>query len=192
MKKLFVIIVLFWWFMLFLGSWFSYFDKKVYCKISKNNIIISLKNSWSTCQSYTKSIELSMKKVYRDILAIQWYINKKEDIGYRKPIKDQKVETLNKLQNMRLNILSHINDFEKNLFNTSKSYFLDNVSVYQRKIRTTLKYMLISSGPNKDKYVKLLQDQLQVIEDIAASQTFEEMDKYMQKYVYIKQQILWK
>jgi len=91
---------------------------------------------------------------------------------------------------MRLNILSHINDFEKNLFNTSKSYFLDNVSVYQRKIRTTLKYMLISSGPNKDKYVKLLQDQLQVIEDIAASQTFEEMDKYMQKYVYIKQQIL--
>ena len=84
---------------------FSYFENKVYCNISKDKVIISLdaKKSY-TCNTYIRYIEVQMKKVYRDVLLIQGYIDKKQDLGYRNPLKEQKVAHLNSLQGMRLNI----------------------------------------------------------------------------------------
>lgn len=67
--------------LLFQGKSFSYFEDKMYCQFSKNNIIISLqaKSSYA-CKAYIRYVEVDMKKVYRDILIIQEYIDKKKDI----------------------------------------------------------------------------------------------------------------
>lgn len=177
-----------WW-----GKSFAYFESKMYCQISKWNIVISLKSDDSNlCKKYITSLEVSMKKVYVDILSVQKYIDKKQDIWYWRPIKDQKVTLLNTLQSMRLNILSHMKMFEKNLFTKSKTYFLDSIVDYQKKLKHTLESLSVNSDSLSKKYVDLIKSQVAIIESIANSQTFEEMNSYMQRYIYLKQQIAWK
>jgi hypothetical protein len=76
---------------LFPSKGFSYYENKLYCSLSKDSILISLNvKDGALCTKYIRSLELSMKTTYTDILSIQKYIDKKQDIGYRKPLKDQK------------------------------------------------------------------------------------------------------
>ncbi len=172
---------------------FSYFQDKLYCTITKENVVISLENKkYYTCKIYIRYIETQMKKVYNDILLIQKYIDKKQDLWYWKPLKDEKVVFLNSLQNMRLNILSHMQTFEENLIETSKRYFLNSIFEYKKKLDASLKAFAPLQNTWKEKYVILLKDQLAVIEKIEQAKTFEELNTAMQRYVYLKQQLEWK
>lgn len=177
----------------FFETSFSYFEEKMYCAISKDRIIISLdakKNH--TCNVYIRYIETQMKKVYKDILVIQKYVDQKQDLGYRKPLKDDKVNLLNLLQNMRLNIISHMKTFESNLFETSKKYFLDSIADYQKNITNSLETLLVLEDKSAARYVSLLQQQIGIIERISQATTFKQLDAYIQRYVYLKNQLLWK
>lgn len=165
----------------------------MYCDITKEKIIISLDNkSLYTCNVYIRYIEAQMKKVYKDILIIQKFLDKQEDLWYRKPLKDEKVVLLNLLQNMRLNILAHMKTFETNLFETSKKYFLDSIVTYKRKLIRSLDALRVLQDPSSAKYVSLLQEQLDVIQSISTSTTFEWLNKNIERYIYLKQQIPWK
>ncbi|HCY21577.1 TPA: hypothetical protein DIC40_07190 [Patescibacteria group bacterium] len=111
----------------------------MYCDITKDRIVISLDNKkFYTCKVYIRYIELQMKKVYKDILLIQKYVDKKQDLGYWNPLKSEKVVLLNLLQNMRLNIIAHTKTFENNLLETSKRYFLDSITVYKKELNELL------------------------------------------------------
>lgn len=133
-----------------------------------------------------------MKKVYRDIILIQKYIDKKEDLWYWKPLKDEKVAFLNLLQNMRLNILSHMQTFENNLFETSKRYFLNSIYDYKRRLSRSLEALNNIQDPSWNKYIVLIEQQLGVIEAIAESITFEDLNTNIERYVYLKKQLPWK
>lgn len=186
---LFILVVVFGLF----SKSFSYFEDKMYCEISKSKIVISLdaqKNH--ACSVYIKYIETQMKKTYKDIIVIQKYVDQKQDLGYWKPLKDDKVNLLNLLQNMRLNILSHMKTFESNLFETSKKYFLDSISDYQNNLNNSLETLVALEDSSATRYVSLLQQQLGIIERISQATTFKQLDAYIQRYVYLKNQLLWK
>lgn len=183
---------------LFLTFWtvqtsFSRFEEKLYCDITKDRIVISLDNKkFYTCKVYIRYIELQMKKVYKDILLIQKYVDKKQDLGYWNPLKSEKVVLLNLLQNMRLNIIAHTKTFENNLLETSKRYFLDSITVYKKELNELLTEFSELQTPLWKKYVSLVEQQLSVINNIAKSTTFEGLNINIERYVYLKQLIPWK
>ncbi len=178
---------------LFVGKGFAYFEDKMYCQITKDNIVISLKaGQWYTCKRYIRSIEIFMKQTYRDILTVQQYLDKKQDMWFWLPVKEKKVSLLNTLQATRQNILAHMQSFEKNLFVKSKTYFLDSIVEYKRKLNSTLKSLSKLKDSKSVSYTLLIENQLSTIERIASSQTFDEMNIHIQRYVYLKKQIEWK
>jgi hypothetical protein len=166
------------------------FQEKLYCQINKEKIVISLDNKRSyRCNVYIRYIETQMKKVYIDILAIQKYIDKKEDLGYRQPLKNDKVAFLNLLQTMRLNILAHMETFEINLIEASRKHFLNSIGDYQKDLNRSLKKLRDLNNPNAEKYIKLIEQQLDTIVAISKEKTFDGLNKNIERYVYLKKQI---
>ncbi|HCB51193.1 TPA: hypothetical protein DEP21_01230 [Patescibacteria group bacterium] len=104
-------------------------------------------------------------------------------------MKEKKVSLLNTLQATRQNILAHMQSFEKNLFVKSKTYFLDSIVEYKRKLNSTLKSLSKLKDSKSVSYTLLIENQLSTIERIASSQTFDEMNIHIQRYVYLKKQI---
>lgn len=192
----FIKIIIFSLFTVFFLVWtksFSYFEDKMYCDITKDKIVISLDAKWIySCKTYIRYIEVQMKKVYRDILLIQQYVDKKQDLWYWNPLKTDKVDRLNALQNIRLNIISHMQTFEDNLLDTSKTYFLKSILAYQKKLKKTLSALLRLENPYAQKYVSLVESQLDTIDKIEWATTIPELNTYIQNYVYLKKQLLWK
>lgn len=192
----FIKIIIFSLFLVFFVVWtksFSYFEDKMYCDISKDKIVISLDaKDVYPCKTYIRYIEVQMKKVYRDILLIQQYVDKKQDLWYWNPLKTEKVNRLNALQNIRLNIISHMQTFEDNLLDTSKTYFLDSIWTYQKTLKKTLNALQRLENPYAQKYISLVKGQLENISKIERATTIPELNTYIQNYVYLKKQLLWK
>lgn len=162
----------------------------MYCEIGKDKIVISLDSRKNhTCNVYIRYIESKMKNIYKDTLVIQKYIDQKSDLGYWKPLKDDKVQLLNQLQNMRLNILAHMKSFEDNLIETSKKFFLDSIYDYRKRLSLSLDTIVALQDPSAARYVSLLEQQLGILERISQAKTFDQLDAYIKRYVYLKQQL---
>ncbi len=190
LKYLLVILIVFVW---FFSKSFSAFEDKMYCEIGKDKIVISLDSRKNhTCNVYIRYIESKMKNIYKDTLVIQKYIDQKSDLGYWKPLKDDKVQLLNQLQNMRLNILAHMKSFEDNLIETSKKFFLDSIYDYRKRLSLSLDTIVALQDPSAARYVSLLEQQLGILERISQAKTFDQLDAYIKRYVYLKQQLEWK
>jgi len=194
MKKilpaLVVMLVICW---LFPSKGFSYYENKLYCALSKDTILISLNSKdGGLCKKYIRSLELSMKTTYIDMIAIQKYIDKKQDLGYRKPLRDQKWVYLNSLQSVRLNILAHMKSFEDELLKKSKEYFIQSIAVYQKQLRSALKKFSSSPDERNQVYVSQINQQIEYIQAMNQADSFEIFAVNLQKYLYLKQQFLWK
>jgi len=183
---------------IFTISWttFWYFEQNMFCNIKKDNIIVSLnQNDWLKCQEYTKYIEQKMKSTYLDVLTMQWYINKRQDAGYRKPIKDAKVKQINDLQKLRLSVLASMKVFEKSLLDKSKQFFLSEVQPYQKKLTDILTQLQSSTWTDLsqiNKQIQLFSDTLDTIKSIENTTNFVTLNALFKKYVYLKKQIEWK
>jgi hypothetical protein len=131
-----------------------------------------------------------MKTTYKDIVMMQSYIDKKQDVDYRQPLKDKRADRLKQLQQIRLNILSHMKIFEQNLLNKSKTYFLESIALYERRLTYALKNIeQLPSSMKGNQYITLVHEQLDTINAIASTQTFEDLNKHIQHYVYLKSKI---
>ncbi len=182
-------IVVFW----LISNAFSSFDDKMYCEITKNEVIISLENkSVYPCQIYIKYIELQMKKVYKDLELIQKYIDQKRDLWYWRPLKEEKIELIGLYQNIRLNILSHMQNFEFNMVETSKKFFLNGISDYRKKIGRTMIALASLQDQRASRYIYLLEQQKLTIEKIEGSVSVDQLNANINRYVYLKQQIEWR
>ena len=190
-KKIFIL-----WFLLFTMMWVSFWyeDKGLYCAIKDKNIKISLnKNDGGKCTEYIKYLEQKMKDVYKDILVIQWYIKKRQDATYRRPIKEEKTKLLNDLQKRRLNILINMRTFENNLLAKSKELFLVKIQTHKKKLESALMKMEALSGSvGIDRYIQLTRSTLNTIKNIENSKTLTRFNEKVKEYIYFTKQLEWK
>lgn len=172
--------------------------ENLYCKIDQSSIKISLqKSDWYKCSEYINTLLQIMKNTAKELYTIQEYIFKRQDVSYRNEVKKTKLEKLNKLKAMRLNILANIQTFQNNLLEKSLKYFLMQISPYKVKLEKTLSKLILitwdnASSPNLQKYVFLLSWQLDNIEQISKIKTVLEFGPLMTKYIYFKNQLEWK
>lgn len=178
-----------------LWTTFWYLEEKLYCDV-KSNIVVSLtQKDGGKCEEYITYLEQRMKKTYKDILVIQWYIKRKQDLGYWKPLKEEKLELLNSMQKLRLNILISMRIFEWNLLKKSQELFIT-------KTRSEKRDMEISLGriENADqfvnsqikKYAELVKSALSAIENANNAKSFEKFSEAVVRYLYLRKEIEWK
>ena len=133
-----------------------------------------------------------MKNTYLDMVSIQKYIDNRQDLWYRNPLKDEKNKYLNSLQTVRLKILANMTAFEKSLLEKSKRYFLDSLIVYQQKLKTALAKIGLSSDFQSLEYKNKIKQQLANIDYMSGAKTFETFALNFQKYLTLKDQLIWK
>ncbi len=192
MKKIFFLL-----FVLSLGSGisFGYLEPKMFCQINKQNIKVSLNAAdGSKCQDYVTYIEKTMRATAKNLIIIQWYIINRQDIAYRQGVKKQKLVEIDKLQVIRLNIITSMKAFEKNLLTKTVEYFLHRTLIYKARLQNThvaLATYSWSITPQLTEYRLLISRQLQTIDAIAQVRTIPELIPLMDTYVYLKQHLAW-
>ena len=185
------------WLLLVCGFWpnksFWYYENNMYCKLSPESIVISLnRKDWLLCNVYVRSLEIAMKNTYLDMVSIQKFIDNRQDLWYRNPLKDEKTKYLASLQTVRLKILANMTAFEKSLLEKSKRYFLDSLVVYQQKLKTALAKIGWSSDFQSVEYKNKIKQQLANIDYMSGAKTFETFILNFQKYLTLKDQLVWK
>lgn len=176
------------------GFW--YMEASLFCRVSNQNIQISLSATpgWK-CKSYIYYIEQIMRKNARDLYTLQWYITNGQDVDYRQQVKKEKLTEIDKLQVIRLNIIASMKSFESNLLKKSLEFFLPKIAPYKNQLKQSLFKLSSLTGivaPTTQRYMSLLSGQLQVIDKMATTQTFDELIPLFNAYIYFKQEISWK
>ena len=144
---------------------FSYYEDKVYCKVSKETMLVSLSpKDGPLCKTYVRSLELAMKEAYLNILAIQKHIDKKQDVGYWKALKEDRAEYVNSLQTTRLAILARMKTFEQDLLQQSKTFFLQSIVAYQKQLRSVVRQLATAKDSKSLSYLDLVKQQLATID----------------------------
>lgn len=184
---------------LFVSSYsFGYMEDKLYCNLKSNGVLISLgKTDGYKCNVYITEIEKMMKRNYNDIQTIDKYINKKQDVEYRRPLKRKKEDEFKKLENMRYLIKEKMLEFENNLLAKYKEYFKKKNSVYQMKIESSFSKIVTLSWTVHDtdivkKMTNLFDMQIAIMQKIDEAKDFNDLMKFISSYVYLRQQIEWK
>ncbi|MEI6426302.1 MAG: hypothetical protein WCO66_03010 [Candidatus Absconditabacteria bacterium] len=178
---------------LFPSKGFSYYENKLYCRVAKDSVLISLNaKDGQLCNRYIRSLELSMKNTYMDMVAIQKYIDKRQDVGYWKPLKDEKTAYLSSLQSVRLNILAHMKSFELSLLQKSKDYFMASIADYKKNLFAALTKLSTSTDPRSISYMLQIKQQIDYIKAMDNSASFEIFAVNLQKYLYLKQLLVGK
>ena len=175
------------------SKWFWYYENNMYCKLSPVSIVISLnKKDGALCNTYIRSLEIAMKNTYLDMVSIQKFIDSKQDLWYRNPLKDEKTKYLSSLQTVRLKIMANMTAFEQSLLTKTKKYFLDSLVVYQQKLKTALTKIGSSSDIQSIDYKIKIKQQLANIDYMSGAKTFETFALNFQKYLTLKDQLVWK
>jgi len=177
---------------------FAYMEDKLYCNLKSSAVLISLKKSDGyKCKVYITEVEKMMKRNYTDIKTIDKYIEKKQDVVYRREIKEKKEWEFDKLTNMRYLIIDKMSEFELNMLSKYKEYFKKKNLTYQTKIEKSFSKILTLSGTIHDtetvkKMTKLFDMQIAIMKKIDESKDFNELMKLISSYVYLRQEIEWK
>ena len=193
------LIALLLWFFVVLWSCctFWYFENKVYCDITDNNVTIFLKNySWTLkCKVYIDTIHQLALKKYNEIMAINSYISQWEDVYYWKTILDEKKSEFIHLINYKSQIISVVNRFESILFDRyywllqkqMEDYYLDLENQYNDLLNNNSQ---VKTFDGSLKIIYLEQQMLNVSNLLDAS-NLDDIMKIVPSYIYLKNQIEW-
>lgn len=177
------------------GVGFGYLEPKMFCQINKQQIRISLNPiDGSKCQEYVVYVENTMRTTAKSLVTIQWYIAHRQDVEYWQKIKQQKLTEIDKLQAIRLNIITSMKTFESNLLQKTIEYFMQRVTSYKNKLQKSYTLLANFTGsvtPYISNYKWILSGQLQTIDKISKVTSIESLIPLMDDYVYFKQKITW-
>jgi len=173
-----------------LSDWF-------FCQIKSQEVVISLKKTewFYKCKDTVTSLEKLILQTAKNLMNIQVYINSGRDRDYWIHIKKEKLLLLEKYQVARKNILENVAIFQNNLVKKTVHYFLLSITSYKINIQKSLLKIDAMSGslsPSLISYTTLLKEQIATITALGKSQTVSELVPLLEKYIYLKKEILWK
>lgn len=136
MKKIILIVCM----LLMLGSASAGMSESLFCMIDRENVTISLKQStgYYSCKTTIASLEKMIISSAADLMNIQSYIRRNQDVSYRKPIQKDKIAKFNQLQSIRISIISNMKSFESNLLKKTIELFMIKVLPYKFQLQRSL------------------------------------------------------
>ena len=94
------------------------------------------------------------------------------------------------MQSVRLNIIAHMKSFEQSLLVKSKEYFMQSISLYRKQLTIALSKIKGFSDTHSMVLANQIMQQLSYIQNMADAETFEIFSINLQKYLYLKQQLV--
>lgn len=189
-------IVVIWFVFVWVSFW--YMENKVYCTISPDTITVTLdKQNNYKCSDYVTVLTQAINKEYKNVLAIQNLVKQQYDVDFWISIREKKRDQIKKMLWIKKQIEDSVWEFEENLFDKTKEYIIYSTSSYKIKYKKLLRPIeklkewtyLSLNVRNK---IKLMQEQLDVIETLSLTEDYEVLMKNFNKYIYLKKQIEWK
>lgn len=196
-KKLSIISIII-TFLLFWSS-FWYMEDSLHCTISNQSIRVSTQKTEDSnkCNEYIKSLELLIKSEYNDILKIQVYIDKKQDLEYRESLQESKKQKIYDLQAIRLWIMENMKLFEDNFLKKTQEYLKTRLEKYYNSLTKKVSplqklWTWYQFSPYIQKQISLITSQISTLNAIYTAPDIPTFLKLTKDYLYLKKQLEWK
>jgi hypothetical protein len=168
----------------------SVYVSQMYCVIQQDSIQIALKKAENNapCSEYLAAVQSLLKKVTNDLLIVQWYISRGEDVVYWMDIREILRERFLYIDGIRKNIEYTMELFETNIFARFKTYLqYALVSYYDQLLDEKDRWY-----EDLPTYHLLVDEQIAVVEHIRQAQSFDEFLPLAQRYLYLRRELAWK
>lgn len=197
MKKALIIV----WILItcFVWSSFAYLEDKVFCTITKNAIIVTIEKEKNyKCNEYLSVLSKSINTEYQNVLSIQSLIEQWYDVDFWKEIRETKRAQIKKMLSIKEQIETAVKEFDINMFFKIKDYLVYSTATDRTNFKKTLKHLdnIEKNGWRHSSSVKkkmsYMQDAITAIDNINSTDDFDTLMKNFNRYIYLKNQIVWK
>ena len=178
---------------------FGVFQDNLYCELTSKSVRIYTQRTKDTlvCNQYIQSLEYLIKKEFQDIQKVDVYISKKQDLEYRKQIKQSQIQKINDLQKIRLWVIDSMNIFESSFIKKTQEYMQKRLFSYQRSLEIKIAplpklWTWYQFSPYIQRQIYLITTQLQNLKDMYTTTWTDNFLKSIQNYLYFKNLLEWK
>lgn len=177
----------------------AYLEDKVFCTISKNAITVTIEREKNyKCNEYLSVLSKSINTEYQNVLSIQALIEQWYDVDFWKEIRETKRAQIKKMLSIKEQIETAVKEFDTNMFLKIKDYLVYSTATDRTNFKKTLKHLenIEKNGWHHSSSVKkkmsYMQDAITAIDTINSTDDFDTLMKNFNKYIYLKNQIVWK
>lgn len=197
MKKALIIV----WILItcFVWSSFAYLEDKVFCTITKNAIIVTIEKEKNyKCNEYLSVLSKSINTEYQNVLSIQSLIEQWYDVDFWKEIRETKRAQIKKMLSIKEQIETAVQEFDVNMFIKIKDYLVYITATDRTNYKKALKHLdnIEKNGgyinPSIKKKIGYMNDAIAAIDTINSTDDFDTLMKNFNRYIYLKNQIVWK
>ena len=178
---------------------FSYLEDKVFCTITKNSIIVTIEKEKNyKCNEYLSVLSKSINAEYQNVLSIQALIEQWYDVDFWKEIREEKRSLIKKMLSIKEQIETAVAEFDTNMFVKIKDYLVYSSATDRTNFKKTLKHLenIEKNGWHHSSSVKkkisYMQEAITAIDNINSTNDFDTLMKNFNRYIYLKNQIIWK
>lgn len=193
MKKIWIFVLVL-WMALISSQAFWYFEDKLYCDFERGNITLFLKNeAWmSKCKLYLDTIYQHAMKRYKEISAINSYIDQWNDVYYWKEVLEEKKLEFLQLVNYRAQIKTAIDQFETRFFDRYFSILQQPMQTYYSNLENQYYILVNQKISSKDSSKKSqIEQQMSNISKILDAKNMDELMMIIPSYIYLRTQLVW-
>ena len=181
--------------------WFTsaYIEDKVFCAITKNSIIVTIeKENNYKCDEYLSVLAKSINTEYQNILSIQELIKQWHDVDFWKEIMDEKRTLIKQMLNIKEQIEIAVAEFDANMFSKTKEYLIyvtaTDRTIYKKALKSLedIEKNWLYIKYNTRKIMDQIKESIVAIDTINSTDDFDTLLKNFNKYIYLKNKIIWK
>ncbi len=134
-----------------------------------------------------QAVNTLLRKNIDDLLTVQSYINRGQDVGYRMEVREILRERFLYIDAFRKNIEYTMSLFESNIFTRLKDYFRSIIADYYYTIQDERDSR---DTENLPEYHTLVEEQIQIIDAIRESENFDVFLPLIKEYLYLRRELL--
>jgi len=163
----------------------------MYCTLHSEGVQIALKKNDDNirCTEYIAAADAILSRVTKDLLFVQSYISRGQDILYWIQIREVLRERFIYIDKAKKNIQYSMDLFESNIFIAFQSYLKNALQRYYQQLQREVDDWYPNDLPV---YHKLVLEQIEVIESIRMTTDFDQLLPLATRYLYLRRELVWK
>lgn len=191
---------------LFTGLGFWYFEDRMICSLSGNAILVQLKNDLVVgqyCVEYVKDVSENIALVDEDLRSVKIYLSKNSDRAYWLEVESWLKVKRASLVKLKSKFLSAIGFFERDMLvklkklvrfhfkNLHENYAI-NIDSLKTILRNQIEKWELENFANYNRQLSEYIYKKSLLDSVFKAQTLQEMVPFLQQYLLITKQPLWR
>jgi hypothetical protein len=160
----------------------------MYCVLHPEGVQISLKAAEDNflCNDYINAASAILSRVTKDLLFVQGYISRGEDVIYRLDVRETLRQRFLYVDAIKKNLQYSMDMFETNIFTAFQGYLRGALREYYAQLQREVDDRYPHDLPYYHHYVT---EQMDIIDAIRAARNFDEFVPLAHRYLYLRKQL---